>query len=163
MVSSRGWLAAAGRPASGSGGAVRRAWLVKEEPENYPFAQLVEEGRAEWEGVRNHVAKKHLASMKRGDLVLYYHTGKQKAVVGLARVAREAYPDPTADDPRWLAVDLVPLKPLEHAVTLQTIRQDPVFEKMPLVRQPRLSVMPVAEGELARILELARTKLEAGE
>lgn len=132
-------------------------WLVKQEPGSYPFARLLEERRTRWDGVRNFQARNNLQSMSKGDRVLYYHSGGEKAVVGLARVARPAYPDPTSDDPRWVAVDLEAVGPLERPVPLSAIKADPVLKGMELVRLSRLSVMPVAEHEAERILELGGT------
>jgi predicted RNA-binding protein with PUA-like domain len=135
-------------------------WLVKQEPSSYPFSQLVKDGRTEWGGVRNFEARNHLMAMKRGDRVLYYHSVGEKAIVGVARVAAGAHPDSTSDDPRWVAVDLAPVRPLVEPVPLAVIRDDPELKSMPLVRQSRLSVMPVTEAAYRRVLELSRTKLE---
>jgi predicted RNA-binding protein with PUA-like domain len=134
-------------------------WLVKSEPGAYSWDRLVLERRARWDGVRNALARNHLAAMSRGDLVLFYHSGEGKQIVGVARVARTAYPDPTADDAKWLAVDLVPVKPLARAVTLAEIKADPALRAMPLVRQTRLSVMPVDAKAFARVLEASGTRL----
>jgi predicted RNA-binding protein with PUA-like domain len=133
-------------------------WLVKTEPSTYSFQRLVEEGGTRWDGVRNPVARRHLGEMKAGDLVLVYHTGDEKAVVGSARVAKEAYPDPTAKEGDWLAVDIEPGKPLPRSLTLAEIKADRAFAGLALVRQPRLSVMPVSKPEYERILELAKVK-----
>ena len=133
-------------------------WLVKTEPSTYSFQRLVEEGGTRWDGVRNPVARRHLGEMKAGDLVLVYHTGDEKAVVGSARVAKEAYPDPTAKEGDWLAVDIEPGKPLPRSLTLAEIKADRAFAGLALVRQPRLSVMPVSKPEYERILELAKAK-----
>jgi predicted RNA-binding protein with PUA-like domain len=132
----------------------RGHWLVKSEPGTYSWERFVAEGGTRWDGVRNPAARSHLAAMKRGDLVLFYHSGGDKAVVGLARVAREAYPDP--GDARWLAVDLEPVKPLPRPVTLAEIKAEKAFAALPLVRQPRLSVQPLAKDAYERILALAR-------
>ncbi len=131
-------------------------WLFKSEPGSWSWDQQVKAGKAgaEWTGVRNFTARNNLAAMKKGDLVLFYHSGEGKEVVGVARVAREAYPDP-ADD-RWLAVDLEPVRALPRAVKLAEIKADGTFAEHPLVRQPRLSVMPFAKAEFERILALAR-------
>jgi predicted RNA-binding protein with PUA-like domain len=133
-------------------------WLVKTEPSTYSFQRLVEEGGTRWDGVRNPVARRHLGEMKAGDLVLVYHTGDEKAVVGSARVAKEAYPDPTAKEGDWLAVDIEPGKPLPRSLTLAEIKADRALAGLALVRQPRLSVMPVSKPEYERILELAKAK-----
>jgi predicted RNA-binding protein with PUA-like domain len=130
-------------------------WLVKQEPGSFSWATLVKDGRTDWTGVRNFLARKHLHSMKKGDQVLFYHSGEEKQVVGLARVEKEAYPDPTADEGDWVAVDIVPVKPMAKPVTLQQIKADKTLKDMPLVRQSRLSVSPVTEQQFERILSLA--------
>jgi predicted RNA-binding protein with PUA-like domain len=138
-------------------------WLAKSEPETYSWDQLVREQRGRWDGVRNHVAKNHLRAMKKDDLVLFYHSGTGREVVGIAKVVREAYPDPTADTPEtggWSAVDVVPVKKLSVAVTLTQIKADGAFADFLLVRQSRLSVMPVSPAHFRRILRLAQTRLE---
>jgi predicted RNA-binding protein with PUA-like domain len=134
----------------------RRHWLVKSEPGAYSWERLVREGSAVWDGVRNAQARNHLAGMQKGDLVLFYHSGEGKEVVGVARVARAAYPEPGAGDPRWLAVDLEPVRPLARPVTLAAIRAHRALAGIPLVRQSRLSVMPLEADAFERILELAR-------
>jgi len=130
-------------------------WLLKSEPEVYPFARLVSDRHTTWDGVRNHQARSHLAAMAVGDLVLFYHSHDAE-VVGVARVRRAAFPDPTADDPRWLAVELEPVSALETPVTLETIKADRALASMKLVRQSRLSVMPVEPAQYERILALAK-------
>ena len=137
----------------------RDAWLVKTEPSTYAWDQLVREGRTRWDGVRNFAARNHLAGMREGDRVLVYHSGDAKAVVGVARVAREAYPDPTAREGSWLAVDLEPAKALAKPVTLAEIKADASLRGIPLVRQSRLSVMPLPAQGFERILALGNTKL----
>ena len=132
----------------------RGHWLVKSEPGAYSWERFVKEGGTRWDGVRNPAAKSHLAAMKQGDEVLFYHSGEGKAVVGVARVKREAYPDP--GDARWLAVDLEPRKALPRPVTLAEIKAERAFAGLPLVRQPRLSVQPLAKHEFEGILALAR-------
>jgi len=132
------------------------AWLVKQEPSTYSWDRLVAEGTAVWDGVRNAQARNNLAAMKKGDQVLFYHSGDDKAVVGLAKVARAAYPDPTSDDPRWVAVDLVPVRKLAHPVALSRIKSEPSLAAMLLVRQSRLSVSPISDAELKTILALAK-------
>jgi len=129
-------------------------WLVKQEPSDYPWSQLVSDGRTAWTGVRNYAARLHLRAMQVGDRVLYYHSGEGREVVGVARVARAAYPDPTAREGEWVAVDLEPIKPLKQPVSLATIKADPALGNLPLIRQSRLSVMPVGEAEFARLLAL---------
>ncbi|HVH05596.1 MAG TPA: EVE domain-containing protein [Myxococcota bacterium] len=129
-------------------------WLVKTEPGSYGWERFAKEGVARWDGVRNATARRNLAEMKPGDAVLFYHTGDDKQVVGVARVARAAYPDPA--DAAWVAVDLEPVQPLARAVTLKEIKADDAFADLALVRQPRLSVMPVAKAAFERILKLAK-------
>ena len=134
-----------------------RHWLVKSEPEAYSWAQLVQDGKTAWTGVRNYQARINLRAMKHGDPVCFYHSGGEKQVVGLARVARAAYPDPTATEGEWFCVDLDPVKPLKSPVPLRVIRADPALKEMKLVRQSRLSVTPLTPAEFARLLELAGT------
>jgi predicted RNA-binding protein with PUA-like domain len=138
--------------------APRSTWLVKSEPSSYAWAQLVRDGRTVWDGVRNALARQHLAAMRRGDLVLYYHSNEGKQIVGIARVVREAYPDPTADDPQWLAVDLAPVRPFVEAVGLAAIKSDARLEGLALIRQSRLSVLPVSRTHFEHILKLGKTK-----
>lgn len=136
----------------------RANWLVKTEPSSYSWDDLVREGGTRWDGVRNPLARNHLAAMKPGDLVLVYHSGDEKAVVGIAKLTKNAYPDPTADDDRWLAVELAPVKPFAAPVTLAAVKQDKKLAAIGLVRQSRLSVMPLDANAFARILEHGRTK-----
>lgn len=130
-------------------------WLVKQEPSTYSFADLESEKQTEWTGVRNFQARKFLRSMSEGDEVLFYHSGTEKAVVGLARVVRAAYPDPTASDGDWIAVDIAPVRRFASPVSLDAIKNDPSLAGMMLVRQGRLSVTAVADQEFGRIIELA--------
>jgi len=130
-------------------------WLLKSEPEVYPYAQLVADGHTIWDGVRNHQARNNLAAMAAGDLVLFYHSHDAE-VVGIARVRRSAFPDPTADDPRWLAVELEPVAALDTPVSLEVIKADRKLARLKLVTQSRLSVMPVEPAQYERILQLAR-------
>lgn len=120
-------------------------WLVKEEPENYSFARFQAEGRTVWAGVKNPVAQKNLRAMKKGEQVFFYHTGKEKSVIGTATVAAEAYPDPKSAG--LVVVELAAGKPLKRPVTLKEIKADKRFAAMPLVRIPRLSVQPVTDEE----------------
>jgi predicted RNA-binding protein with PUA-like domain len=129
-------------------------WLVKQEPESFSWATLVKDGRTDWTGVRNFQARNHLRAMKKGDAVLFYHSGDEKQIVGLAKVEKEAYPDPTADEGDWSAVDIAPVKALKMPVTLQQLKADKVLKEMPLVRQSRLSVSPVTEEQFERIISL---------
>ena len=134
-------------------------WLVKSEPFKYGWGQLVKDGSTYWDGVRNYAARNNLQAMKKGDLVLYYHSNEGKEVVGVARVNRESYPDPTTDDERWVVVDLAPVKPLAEPVSLATIKADAPLSEIPLVKQSRLSVMPIPKKAFDRILRIGKTKL----
>ena len=132
-------------------------WLVKSEPGAYSWSQLLKDGEAQWTGVRNFAARNHLRAMKSGDVVFFYHSGEDKSVVGLARVIRESYPDPTAGEGDWAAVDLVPVKPLAKPVLLSQIKADKIPKEMVLAKQSRLSVTPVTREEFKRLLELSGT------
>jgi predicted RNA-binding protein with PUA-like domain len=136
----------------------RATWLVKTEPSAYSWSDLVKDGSTRWDGVRNPLARNHLAAMKRGDLVLVYHSGDEKAVVGIAKVTRAPYPDPTGDDERWLSVDVAPVKAVAAPVPLATVKQDKKLAAIGLVRMSRLSVMPLDAPAFARILEHGKTK-----
>lgn len=129
-------------------------WLMKQEPEDYSWADLIRDGKTAWTGVRNFQARNNLRGMQCDDLVLFYHSGKEKRVVGLAKVARDAYADPTATEGDWSAVDLAPVRTLPEPVPLTAIKADLELKTMPLVRQSRLSVMPVTSAHLKRILSL---------
>ena len=126
-------------------------WLVKEEPANYPFSQFAEDGTTVWSGVRNPVAQKNLRAMKPGDRVFYYHTGGEKAVVGIAKVASAPRPDPKDKEGKLYVVNLVPERPLPRPVTLAEVKAVKEFADFPLVRLPRLSVMPVTDEQWAWI------------
>lgn len=136
----------------------KKYWLVKQEPGSYSWENFVQERGTAWTGVRNFAARNHLRTMKTGDMVFFYHSGDSKEVVGLARVKTEAYPDPTATEGDWTAVDLVPVKPLSQPVSLQTIKTDPELKEMELIRQSRLSVSPLTPAQFQRILKLSGTK-----
>jgi predicted RNA-binding protein with PUA-like domain len=133
-----------------------RSWLVKEEPDHYGYDQLERDRTTVWAGVRNPLAQQHLRAFRKGDRVLYYHTGKEKAIVALARAVSDAYPDPTDRTGTSYVVDLAPDRKLARAVTLAAIKADRAFASCPLVRMPRLSVMPVTDAEWARISDMAR-------
>lgn len=133
-------------------------WLVKSEPIKYSWEKFLEDKRTFWDGVRNYAARNHLKGMKKGDLVLWYHSNEGLAVVGIAKVAKEAYQDPTTDDPAWVAVDLVPHKTLKKPVTLAQIKADKMLQEIYLVRQGRLSVMPLKQEEFDRIVEMGSGK-----
>ena len=130
-------------------------WLFKEEPENYSYDNLAKDGRTSWTGVRNPVAQRNLRSVKKGDSIFFYHTGKEKAVVGIARAAGAAYPDPKDKDGKFYAVDIEPVRKLKNPVTLAAIKGDKAFASFVLTRVPRLSVMPVNDDEWKRILEMS--------
>jgi len=136
----------------------RNYWIVKQEADSYSWNAFVKDGRAAWTGVRNFQARNNLRAMKKGDLVGYYHSGSEKQVVGLARVEREAYADPTADEGDWSCVDLAPVKPLKNPVSLVAIKGDRVLASMLLVRNSRLSVSPMTAEQFDRMLALAETK-----
>ncbi|HEY9170829.1 MAG TPA: EVE domain-containing protein [Verrucomicrobiae bacterium] len=133
-------------------------WLVKQEPEEYAWAAFVKDGGTAWTGVRNFQARNNLRAMRRGDPVLYYHSGEAKEIVGLARVAKEAYTDPTADDGDWVAVDLRPVQALTAPLSLAAIKADARLKTMALLRQSRLSVVPLTKSEFERVLELGKSK-----
>ena len=134
-------------------------WLVKSEPEAYSWTALVKDGRTAWTGVRNFQARNNLRAMKKGDAVFFYHSVTDKQVVGLARVAKEAYPDPTATTGDWSCVELVPVKPLKNPVSLDSIKADQLLKELPLVKQARLSVTPLTLAQFERLLQLAQTKI----
>lgn len=134
-------------------------WLIKQEPDDYAWSTFARDKSTRWTGVRNYQARNFLRAMRRGDLVLYYHSGKEKQVVGIAGVDREAYPDPTAEEGDWSAVDLACVKVLTSPVTLAAIKATPALNSLLLLRHTRLSVMPVRPPEFALILELGRTTL----
>jgi predicted RNA-binding protein with PUA-like domain len=133
-------------------------WILKTEPSSYSFADLQRERRARWDGVTNPVALKHLRSMRKGDRVLIYHTGDEKRIVGFATVAGEPYPDPKANDERIVVVDLEAGNPVPSPVTLAQVKADPAFAELALVRQGRLSVIPVPEPLWKRLLGMAGVK-----
>lgn len=130
-------------------------WLVKEEPTHYAFDTLVEDGKTAWSGVRNPLAQKHLRSMSKGDRIFYYHTGNEKAVVGIAKAASAPYADPSDPSGKSCVVDVAPVKRLARPVTLAQIKGDRFFADFALVRVPRLSVMPVTDEQWTRILGMA--------
>lgn len=134
-------------------------WLMKSEPNVYPFDKLVKEGRTYWDGVRNFEARNNLRAMKEGDLAFFYHSNIGKEIVGIARIVKEAYPDPTAPGEDWSVVDIAPVKPMKKPVSLATMKQDASLQTMALLRRSRLSVVPVTMAEFAHILELGETSL----
>ncbi|HWA86427.1 MAG TPA: EVE domain-containing protein [Opitutus sp.] len=129
-------------------------WLVKSEPTTYGWSDLVRERRTDWTGVRNFAARIHLRGMRPGDSVLFYESGEHKAVVGVAEVTKPAFPDPTAEEPGWVAVELKSVAPLAHPVTLAQIKAEPALAKIELIRQSRLSVMPLPAEAFKRIVKL---------
>lgn len=128
---------------------------MKSEPGAYSWDALVRDGQTYWDGVRNYESRNNMRAMAVGDIVLYYHSGKGPAVVGIAEVTREHYQDPTTEDVRWSVVDIKPIRPLPRPVTLAEIKRDPRLSEMQLVRRGRLSVTPVAAGEFLAVLELS--------
>ena len=132
-------------------------FLVKSEPHAYSWEQFLKDKKTFWDGVRNYQARNNLKEMKVGDLVLFYHSNVGKEVVGVARVIKEYYQDPTTDDDRWVAVDLEPIETLKKPVTLAQVKADEYLQDISLVRQGRLSVMPLKAEEFDRILELSST------
>lgn len=133
-------------------------WLVKSEPFKYSWEQFEQDKKTFWDGVRNYQARNNLKAMKKGDLVLWYHSNEGKEIVGIAKVAKEHYQDPTTEDPNWVVVDLKPFKKLKKTVSLATIKAEKMLQNMGLVRQGRLSVMPVSQEEFDYILALSEQK-----
>jgi predicted RNA-binding protein with PUA-like domain len=132
-------------------------FLVKSEPFKYSWQRFLEDKRTFWDGVRNYQARNHMKEMSLGDLVLFYHSNEGKEIVGIAKVVKSFYQDPTTEDERWVAVDLEPVQTLDHPVTLEQIKQDPLLEQIGLVRQGRLSVMPLKPEEFDRLVALGTT------
>jgi len=134
---------------------MKNFWLVKQEPSAYSWSDFVADGETNWTGVRNYAARNNLRRMGKGDEVLFYHSGDEKAVVGVAKVTRTAYPDPTAPEKEdWSSVDLAPVRPLRRPVTLHEIKNEPHLKKIQLVRQSRLSVMPLTAQEFRAIVRM---------
>ncbi len=134
-------------------------WLVKTEPSTYSWENLLHDKRTRWDGVRNFEARNNLRAMKKDDLVLCYHSGEGKEIVGIAKVVKEGYADPTAKEGDWCAVDLAPVKTLVRPVTLAALKVDKALANLAVVRKPRISVVKILDTELERILELAETRL----
>jgi predicted RNA-binding protein with PUA-like domain len=132
-------------------------WLVKQEPDSYSWSDFVKDGKAAWTGVRNFAARLNLRAMKKGDTVFYYHSNIGKEIVGIARVTKEAYADPTATEGDWVCVDLEPVKPLKKPIGLDFIKTDKLLKSMKLVKISRLSVSPVTKEEFDRIIELSKS------
>ena len=137
-------------------------WLVKEEPTHYGWDAFVKDKKAVWSGVRNALAQKHLRAIEKGDRVFYYHTGDEKAVVGIAKALSGAYPDPEDKAGKYVAVDIAPVKRLPRPVTLAEIKADPAFKDWALVRIARLSVMPVTDAQWTRIERMAASPADDG-
>jgi predicted RNA-binding protein with PUA-like domain len=133
-------------------------WLVKSEPETYSWEQLVKDGKTAWTGVRNFTARINLRAMKKGDLVFFYHSGEGKSVAGLARVEKEFYPDPTAEEGDWSCVDLASVKAVAKPVTLAQVKADKILRETKLATQGRLSVSPLTKPQFEQMLKLAETK-----
>ena len=136
-------------------------WLVKSEPSVYSFSQLQREKRTVWDGVRNYEARNNLRAMKRGDLVLFYHSNEDKAVVGIARVAKQAYDDPGDETGTWSVVEITPVGAFKQPVTLDQIREAPALSEITMLKKNRLSVTPLRLEELTEILKLGKTKAPA--
>jgi predicted RNA-binding protein with PUA-like domain len=134
-------------------------WLVKSEPDAYAWAAFVKDGKTVWTGVRSFAARIHLRAMRKGDAVFFYHSNEGKDVVGVAQVIKEHYPDATAEEGDWSCVDLKPVKPFAKPVTLEQIKADSVLKEMALVKQSRLSVMPVTAAQAKQLLKLGATSL----
>ncbi|MGI8957310.1 MAG: EVE domain-containing protein [Chthoniobacterales bacterium] len=133
---------------------MKNHWLVKQEPEAYSWDNFVRDGSTQWTGVRNFQARNNLRAMRKGDAVLYYHSVSDKAVIGIAQVTREAFPDPTAKEGDWSAVELKPVKSLKHPVTLEQIKKEPKLREIALLRNSRLSVQPLGKAEFERICQI---------
>ena len=134
-------------------------WLVKQEPSKYSWEEFLKDKKTYWDGVRNYQARNNLQAMKKGDQVFFYHSVVGKQIVGIAQVIRESYPDPTTDDPAWVVVDLKPIKSLKVPVTLAQIKSHSKLNEIALVKQSRLSVIPLTQSEFKIILGLGKTKV----
>jgi predicted RNA-binding protein with PUA-like domain len=130
-------------------------WLLKTEPTTYSWSDLARKKRDRWDGIRNHQARNNLAAMSVGDAALLYHSGDDKSVIGLAKVCKAAYPEPGADDPRWVAVDIEAVEPLKRPVTLAEMKKDPKLAGMALLKQSRLSVVPLTKAEFDTLVRAA--------
>jgi predicted RNA-binding protein with PUA-like domain len=133
-------------------------WLVKSEPFKYSWEKFNEDKKTFWDGVRNYQARNNLRGMKKGDLVLFYHSNEGKEIVGVAKVAKEAYQDPTTDDKNWVVVDLIPHITLKSPITLEEMKKDIILNETSLIKQSRLSVMPFTADQFNRVLMLAEEK-----
>ena len=133
-------------------------WLIKSEPFKYKWDQLVFDKKTHWDGVRNYLARNHLKAMKKGDLLFFYHSNEGLEIVGIAKVVKEFYQDPTTPEPAWVVVDIAPVKKLKMAVTLKQVKAEKSLQEMSLIKSMRLSVQPVREEEWQIILEMAGEK-----
>ena len=133
-------------------------WLAKSEPSTYSWDDLVKEKQTCWSGIRNYAARIHMRNMKKGDEVFFYHSNEGVEIVGIAKVIKEAYPDPTTDDDRWVAVDLKPVKKLKNSVSLESIKKEQSLKEMALVRISRLSLQPVSDDEWEIVMKMAGEK-----
>ncbi|MGB9701463.1 MAG: EVE domain-containing protein [Candidatus Kapaibacteriota bacterium] len=131
-------------------------WLLKSDPETYSWENLIEDKKTDWTGVRNYQARNNLKVMKVGDLALFYHSQKEKAIVGIAQIVKEYYQDPTTDDTHWVAVDIAPVETLKKPVTLAQIKENPKLKNIGLLKQSRLSVIPVTNEEYNEIIKLSK-------
>ena len=136
-------------------------WIIKQEPSQYNWKQFEKDRETYWDGVRNYKARNNLKNMKKGDNLLFYHSVVGKEIVGIAEGTREAYPDPTTDDERWVVVDLKPIKPFKVPVTLEEIKAHKELSQIALIKQARLSVMPITKKEFQILLKLGKTKLSS--
>ena len=136
-------------------------WIIKQEPSQYNWKQFEKDRETYWDGVRNYQARNNLKKMKKGDNLLFYHSVVGKEIVGIAEVTRESYPDPTTDDDRWVVVDLKPIKPFKVPVTLEEIKAHKELSEIALIKQARLSVMPITKKEFQILLKLGKTKLNS--
>ena len=134
-------------------------WIVKQEPSKYSWQQFEKDGTTYWDGVRNYQARNNLNAMKKGDNLLFYHSVIGKEIVGIAEVTREAYPDPTTEDERWVVVDIKPVKPFKVPVSLEVIKANKELSEIALIKQARLSVMPITKKEFQILLKMGKTKL----
>ena len=136
-------------------------WIIKQEPSQYSWKQFEKDRGTYWDGFRNYQARNNLKNMRKGDNLLFYHSVVGKEIVGIAEVTREAYPDPTTDDERWVVVDLKPIKPFKVPVTLEEIKTHKELSEIALIKQARLSVMPITKKEFQILLKLGKTKLSS--
>ena len=136
-------------------------WIIKQEPSQYNWKQFEKDRETYWDGVRNYQARNNLKKMKKGDNLLFYHSVVGKEIVGIAEVTKEAYPDPTTDDERWVVVNLKPIKPFKVPVTLEEIKATKELSEIALIKQARLSVMPITKKEFQVLLKLGKTNLNS--